>query len=81
MRIHMINTDSVATAHFPVRDGRLVDTGDTAVSGVPGTAAAIRLDFDDIAGSSCGALLPTGNASTKWPASTARSSTTACRWW
>ena len=32
------------------------------MSGVPGTAAAIRLDFDDIAGSSCGALLPTGNS-------------------
>ncbi len=61
MRIHMLNTDSIATAHFPVRDGRLVDTGSTEVSGVPGTAAAIRLDFDDIAGSSCGALLPTAN--------------------
>src|SRR6188472_4072271 len=32
------------------------------LSGVPGTAAAIRLDFDAIAGSSCGALLPTGNS-------------------
>ena len=28
----------------------------------PGTAAPILLDFLDIAGSSCGALLPTGNA-------------------
>jgi 4-oxalomesaconate tautomerase len=62
VRIHMINTGSIATAHFPVRDGKLVDSGSTAISGVPGTAAAIRLDFDDIAGSSCGALLPTGNA-------------------
>jgi len=61
VRIHMINTDSIATANFPVRDGRLVDTGRAAVSGVPGTAAAIRLDFEDIAGSSCGALLPTSN--------------------
>jgi len=31
------------------------------VSGVPGTAAPIRLDFENIAGSSCGALLPTSN--------------------
>ncbi len=61
VRINMINTDSIATAHFPVCDGRLVDTGRTEVSGVPGTAAAIRLDFDDIAGSSCGTLLPTSN--------------------
>jgi 4-oxalomesaconate tautomerase len=28
---------------------------------VPGTAAPIRLDFEDTAGSSCGALLPTGH--------------------
>ncbi len=62
VRIHMLNTDSIATAHFPVRDGRLVDEGTISVSGVPGAAAAIRLDFADIAGSSCGALLPTSNA-------------------
>ena len=61
VRVHMINTDSIATSNFPVRDGRLVDTGRTAISGVPGTAAAIRLDFEGIAGSSCGALLPTSN--------------------
>ena len=36
--------------------------GATAISGVPGTAAAVRLDFEEIAGGSCGALLPTGNA-------------------
>lgn len=61
-RILMVNTDSVATATFPVLGGAPVYGGDTAISGVPGTAAAVRLDFDDIAGSSCGALLPTGNA-------------------
>lgn len=62
VRILMVNTDSVATATFPVANGRPVYTGTTAISGVPGTAAAVRLDFDDIAGSSCGALLPTGSA-------------------
>ncbi len=62
VRIRMVNTDSIATATFPVLDGHPVYTGDTAISGVPGTAAAIRLDFEDIAGGSCGALLPTGNA-------------------
>jgi 4-oxalomesaconate tautomerase len=61
VRILMRNTDSVATAHLPIRDGRLDPHGDAAVSGVPGTAAAIRLDFEDIGGSSCGALLPTGS--------------------
>jgi 4-oxalomesaconate tautomerase len=62
VRIHMLNTDSIAIAHLPVEDGRLVASGTTTVSGVPGTAAAIRLDFEDIAGGSCGSLLPSGRA-------------------
>ena len=36
--------------------------GDARIDGVPGTAAPIPIDFLDVAGSSCGALLPTGNA-------------------
>lgn len=67
-RIYMANTDSVVTAGFPVHRG-LPDyegVGDelppevVAIDGVPGTAAAITLDFEDVAGGSCGALLPTG---------------------
>jgi len=60
VRIHMLNTDSVAAAHLTLRDGELLRTGGTVVSGVPGTASPIRLDFEDLAGGSCGALLPTG---------------------
>src|SRR5690606_34232263 len=33
------------------------------IDGVPGTAAPIPLTFTETAGSTCGALLPTGNAS------------------
>lgn len=62
VRIHMINTDSIAAATFPVAGGMPVYSGETAIAGVPGTAATIRLDFADIAGGSCGALLPTGHA-------------------
>jgi len=61
VRIRMLNTDSVATARFEVRDGAPMYAGDTTISGVPGSAAAIHLDFDNIAGASTGALLPTGN--------------------
>jgi 4-oxalomesaconate tautomerase len=61
VRIHMANTDSIAVATFPVRKGQAVYSGDTAISGVPGHAAAVRIDFADTAGGSCGALLPTGN--------------------
>jgi 4-oxalomesaconate tautomerase len=69
-RIFMVNTDSVVTATFPLlADGRpdYAGTGTdlptrvTSIDGVPGTAAVITLDFEDIAGGSCGALLPTGN--------------------
>jgi 4-oxalomesaconate tautomerase len=61
VRIRMLNTDSIAAATFPVAAGRPVYDGETAISGVPGTAATIRLDFEGVAGGSCGALLPTGS--------------------
>jgi 4-oxalomesaconate tautomerase len=60
VRIRMVNSDSVATATFPLDAGVPVYDGDTAISGVPGTAAEVRLDFEGTAGSTCGAMLPTG---------------------
>ncbi len=60
VRIHMVNTASVAVSHVPTPGGRVEYEGDARIDGVPGTAAAIVIDFLDIAGSSCGALLPTG---------------------
>jgi 4-oxalomesaconate tautomerase len=62
VRIYMVNTDSVAVARFPIFDGEPVYDGLTAIDGVPGTAATIDIAFSDIAGGSCGALLPTGHA-------------------
>jgi 4-oxalomesaconate tautomerase len=63
VRIRMVNTGGVAVATFPIRNGNPTYSGDTFIAGVPGTAAAVRIDFMDTAGSSCGALLPTGNVS------------------
>lgn len=63
VRIRMRNTGGLAVAHFPVRDGLPVYTGETSISGVPGTAAEISIDFLDIAGGSTGSLLPTGSVS------------------
>jgi 4-oxalomesaconate tautomerase len=60
VRIHMVNTASIALAHVPTPGGRVEYEGDARIDGVPGTAAAIPIDFLDVAGSSCGALLPTG---------------------
>lgn len=61
MRIHMLNTDGIAVAGFACDDGMPRYAGDVAISGVPGTAAPISLDFEGIAGGSTGDLLPTGN--------------------
>jgi 4-oxalomesaconate tautomerase len=62
VRIHMLNTESIAVAEIQTPHSQVQYAGDAAIDGVPGTAAPILLDFLDIAGSTCGALLPTGNA-------------------
>lgn len=59
--IFMENTGQVAVATVRTPGGAVDYEGDAAISGVPGTAAPIPLAFRDTAGSSCGALLPTGN--------------------
>ncbi|MDE3115315.1 MAG: 4-oxalomesaconate tautomerase [Pseudomonadota bacterium] len=62
VRIHMVNSKSIAVASVQTPGGRVAYHGEARIDGVPGTAAPIPLDFLDVAGSSCGALLPTGNA-------------------
>jgi 4-oxalomesaconate tautomerase len=62
VRIWMENTQSLAVAHVQTPDGAVRYDGAARIDGVPGTHAPIPIDFLDIAGSSCGALLPTGNA-------------------
>lgn len=62
VRIHMVNTGEVALAEVQTPGGRLCYDGMTAIDGVPGSAAPVRLMFGSIAGSMCGALLPTGRA-------------------
>ena len=59
--IFMENTGQVAVARIKTPGGRVCYRGDAEIDGVPGTAAAVPLAFRDTAGSSCGALLPTGN--------------------
>jgi 4-oxalomesaconate tautomerase len=60
VRIRMVNTGGVAVAHVPMRGNAVEYEGEARIDGVPGTAAAILLEFLDVAGSTCGALLPTG---------------------
>lgn len=60
VRINMINTGSIATATFATPGGRVEYDGDLEIDGVPGRAGAISLDFEGTAGSSTGALFPSG---------------------
>lgn len=60
--IYMENTGQTAVATVQTPDGVVQYEGNTSIDGVPGTHAAIPLEFRETAGSSCGALLPTGNA-------------------
>jgi len=59
--IFMENTGQVAVATVATPNGIVTYDGDARIDGVPGTAAPVPLEFRDTAGSSCGALLPTGN--------------------
>jgi len=60
--IYMENTGQVAIAAVQTPGGVVTYAGDARIDGVPGGAAPVPLEFRDTAGSSCGALLPTGKA-------------------
>ena len=59
--IFLQNTGQVAVATVQTPGGVPTYAGTAAIDGVPGTHAPVPLEFRDTAGSSCGALLPTGN--------------------
>ena len=60
--IFMENTGQTAVARIQTPKGRIAYDGAARIDGVPGTAAPVPIEFRDTAGSSCGALLPTGHA-------------------
>ena len=59
--IFMENTGQIAVASVCTPGGVVNYFGNASIDGVPGTAAPVPIEFKDTAGSSCGALLPTGN--------------------
>ncbi|WP_294930817.1 4-oxalomesaconate tautomerase [uncultured Paracoccus sp.] len=61
VRIRNTNTNSRIEAVIQTDGEGVVYDGDTAIDGVPGTAAAVRLNFMDIVGSKTGSLLPSGH--------------------
>jgi 4-oxalomesaconate tautomerase len=60
VRVRMVNTGALAVVSVPTPDGQVTYAGDTALSGVPGAAARIEVEFRDTAGSVAPGLLPTG---------------------
>lgn len=61
VKIRAVNTGARIEAVVQTPGGQITYDGDTAIDGVPGQAAPVTLSFMDVAGSSTGALLPTGN--------------------
>lgn len=60
--IYMENTGQAAVALVETPGAMVNYAGSARIDGVPGTHAPVPVEFRDTAGSSCGALLPTGNA-------------------
>lgn len=59
--IRAVNTGALIEAVVQTPGGRVRYDGDTAIAGVPGTAAPILLNFADAVGGATGKLMPTGN--------------------
>jgi 4-oxalomesaconate tautomerase len=60
--IYMENTGQIAVASVQTPGGAVTYAGEARIDGVPGSHAPVPVEFRDTAGSSCGALLPSGNA-------------------
>ncbi len=62
VRIRAVNTGAQVVAVVETPDKAVNFTGCVTIDGVPGCAAPVALDFNNVAGSVTGELLPTGNA-------------------
>lgn len=63
VRIYNINTATTIEALVRVEAGLVVYDGDTAIDGVPGTAAPVVMNFFEFCGGKTGKLFPTGKTS------------------
>lgn len=63
VRVHNVNTGALIDCTVQTPDRRVCYDGETAIDGVPGTAAPVRLAFRNIAGGKTGHLFPTGSVS------------------
>jgi 4-oxalomesaconate tautomerase len=63
VRVRTLNTGTIAELLVSTPGGAVSYRGEARIDGVPGTSAPILVNFVDVAGSVCGALLPTGHTS------------------
>lgn len=62
LRVRNINTGVIVEQAIQTPGGEVAYTGNTAIPGVPGTAAPVKMAFLDASGSVTGKLLPSGKA-------------------
>ncbi|MCG6902380.1 MAG: 4-oxalomesaconate tautomerase [Rhodobacter sp.] len=60
VRIRAVNTGALVKAVVQTPGGRVCYDGDTAIDGVPGSAAPVALNFMQVVGSRTGTMFPTG---------------------
>lgn len=61
VRIFMQNTEQLAKVTIQTPNAEVNYVGNTYIDGVPQPSAEVILNFQNIEGSTCGSLLPTGN--------------------
>lgn len=59
VKVYNTNTKKLIYEHVPTPNGKITYKGDFSISGVPGTASKIELEFLNPSGSFTGKLLPT----------------------
>jgi 4-oxalomesaconate tautomerase len=59
-RVYLVNSASRCEVIVRTTDGHVDYRGEARIDGAPGTAAPVYCHYVDIAGSTCGELLPTG---------------------
>ena len=59
--VFMENTNQTAVLRVQTPNGKVTYQGDAQIDGVPGKSAPVTCEFKETAGSTCGALYPSGN--------------------
>ncbi|WP_020560696.1 4-oxalomesaconate tautomerase [Thiofilum flexile] len=61
VRVYMVNSENLCELIIQTPHGKVQYEGSAKIDGAPGTSAPITCNYLDIAGSICGALLPSGH--------------------